>query len=197
MTTGNEPKIEEQIEKAAHQDWCRWWSHGDLCSCGAVSALEKPVPVEPEHDEFIEILRSFGKAYPLDIFGPVTEDEQRLHGSLITRNSAEMGRHCAKYMVKAADVIESLQSALQTCKHNSSVTMDELGEMRDALQRAQEKAVDDCKLWRDRRDEALTALEKAEAINRRMVELIKNDAHADRFLSVSQYRAELLKEVEK
>ena len=49
MTIGNAPTIEEQIEKAAHQDWCRWWSHGDLCSCGAVSAIEKPVPVEPDY----------------------------------------------------------------------------------------------------------------------------------------------------
>lgn len=37
------------LEEAAHQDWCRWWNHGDMCSCGAVSAIRSAeLPVEPE-----------------------------------------------------------------------------------------------------------------------------------------------------
>jgi len=37
---------EPTIEGAAHQDWCRWWNHGDFCSCGALES--QPVPVEPD-----------------------------------------------------------------------------------------------------------------------------------------------------
>lgn len=28
-------------DNVTHQDWCRWWNHGDLCSCGAISALSQ------------------------------------------------------------------------------------------------------------------------------------------------------------
>ena len=59
-------------------------------------------------DELVHTLRSFGLAYPEDMFGPVSEDERLLYGNLITRNSAAMGRHCAKFMAQAADMIEAL-----------------------------------------------------------------------------------------
>lgn len=60
--------------------------------------------------ELVDTLRSFGQAYPEDMFGPVTDAERKEHGSLITRTSAGMGRHCAKFMAQAADMIERLAS---------------------------------------------------------------------------------------
>ena len=69
-------------------------------------------PTEQEVEDLIGTLRSFGKAYPLDMFGPVTDAERNAHGSLISRNSAAMGRHLSKFMVQAADMIESLSSRL-------------------------------------------------------------------------------------
>lgn len=86
----------------------------------------QPVPVEPDVEALVETLRGFGRAYPEDIFGPVTQQETKEHGNLITRNSAAMGRHCAQFMVKAADMIDFLQSALKRAQ-------EELASIRDAL----------------------------------------------------------------
>lgn len=57
-------------------------------------------------------LRSIANAYPEDIFGPVTEEEQKEHASLITRNSAAMGRHLGQFLIEAADAIDQLATAI-------------------------------------------------------------------------------------
>lgn len=157
--TGNAPTI-------THQDWCRWWNHGDLCSCGAIES--QPVPEEPAIDVPDEV---------------------------------------SDYINRVNLFIRNLQSALKLAQEDArDSALESLGYLRDkekaeaALQRAQEKAVDDCKLWRDRRDEALTALEKAEAINRRMVELLKEcQGYLEPMvqLEICDKIDELLKEVEK
>lgn len=65
------------------------------------------------NDDFVLRLRSIANAYPEDIFGPVTDDERREHASLITRNSAAMGRHLGKFLAQAADEIERLEHEIQ------------------------------------------------------------------------------------
>lgn len=68
-------------------------------------------PVELDDDkisDFIDTLRGFTKAYPEDIFTPLTEAERKQMGSLLDRASAGMGRHMAKFMAQAADMIERL-----------------------------------------------------------------------------------------
>lgn len=76
----------------------------------------------PDVEVLVETLRGFGRAYPEDIFGPVTAQETKEYGNLITRNSAAMGRHCAQFMVKAADMIEA---QARTLKRIQSATMPE------------------------------------------------------------------------
>lgn len=68
-------------------------------------------PAREAVEALCDTLESFTKAYPEDIFGPVTDKEREEHGSLITRNSAAMGRHCAKFMGEAAAMLRSLLDA--------------------------------------------------------------------------------------
>jgi len=65
-------------------------------------------PTDEEIEAMVATLRSFADAYPESVFGPVTKEEIAQHASLITRNSAAMGRHCAQFMVQAAAMIERL-----------------------------------------------------------------------------------------
>lgn len=64
------------------------------------------------NEDLINTLRGFGRAYPEEIFSPLNRDEMaaviNAYPGFIDRNSAEMGRHCAKFMAKAADEIERL-----------------------------------------------------------------------------------------
>lgn len=55
-----------------------------------------------------ERLRSFSKAYSEDVFIPFTEEETKQWSVIITRASAAMGRHCAKFMSEAADALAAL-----------------------------------------------------------------------------------------
>lgn len=64
---------------------------------------------DAELDALDERLRGFASAYPESVFGPVTEQEIADQASLITRNSAAMGRHMAKFTVEAADAINNLR----------------------------------------------------------------------------------------
>lgn len=57
----------------------------------------------------VERLRPYSTAYPEDIFIPLTDEDLLEHGMLITRASAGMGRHCAKFMAEAAARIEELE----------------------------------------------------------------------------------------
>lgn len=63
-------------------------------------------------DDLINTLRSFTKAYPEDVFPPLSKEEiaevAKAYPGAIDRNSAAMGRHCAKFMAKAANEIERL-----------------------------------------------------------------------------------------
>jgi hypothetical protein len=58
-------------------------------------------------------LRSFAEAYPEDVFRPLTDADRKEHSVLITRASAQMGRHFGKWATKAADTIEALLAALE------------------------------------------------------------------------------------
>jgi hypothetical protein len=78
--------------------------------------------------ELVHELRSIAGAYPEDIFGPVTDAEIKEHASLITRNSAAMGRHLGQFLTKAADEIEAaharaerMQAAITTVLYNENI----------------------------------------------------------------------------
>lgn len=60
--------------------------------------------------DLVTELRQFAQAYPADVFGPVTDAEVKEHASLITRNSAAMGRHFAPWFTLAANEIERLRA---------------------------------------------------------------------------------------
>jgi len=63
-------------------------------------------PSEPVSD-LVKRLRGFAQAYPEDMFPPLTEEERgQLGGEIISRASAEMGRHFAKFATEAADALE-------------------------------------------------------------------------------------------
>lgn len=68
-------------------------------------------------EALINILRSFGKAYPEDAFAPLRKEEiaevAKTYPGFIDRSSAAMGRHCAKFMVEAANEIERLAATVQ------------------------------------------------------------------------------------
>lgn len=53
-------------------------------------------------------LHDFGKAYPVEIFPEITDEERAEHSRLITRAAAQMGRHFAKFAVPAADLIAGM-----------------------------------------------------------------------------------------
>lgn len=77
---------------------------------------------EPEDigiGDLVARLRGIATAYPEDIFGPVTDAEIKEHASLITRNSAAMGRHMGKFLLQAADEIERLRAVLVKIKGES------------------------------------------------------------------------------
>lgn len=67
-----------------------------------LAATTLPLGAEGELvDDAVHRLRSFAKAYPESIFAPLTEEERKLVGDgLISRNSAEVGRHFAKFAVE-------------------------------------------------------------------------------------------------
>jgi hypothetical protein len=60
----------------------------------------------------ILMLQGFERAYPEDIFGPVTKAEREwLHKErpgLQDRIAGEMGRHLAKHMAMAANLLEQI-----------------------------------------------------------------------------------------
>jgi hypothetical protein len=62
-----------------------------------------------ELEDFVNTLRGFTKAYPEDIFLPLTEEQIKEHSLVITRASAGMGRHLAKFFAQAAEHIEALE----------------------------------------------------------------------------------------
>lgn len=74
----------------------------------------RPSP-EDADEELIAELRSFGRAYPEDIFPPLSDEERAaIKPSTLSRISAEMGRHFAQFADKAADRLSSLSAKGET-----------------------------------------------------------------------------------
>lgn len=69
---------------------------------------------DPVSTDLVTELRQLAEAYPDSIFGPVSPEEVKEHASLITRNSAAMGRHFSPWFTRAADEMEA-----QTLRLNS------------------------------------------------------------------------------
>ena len=66
---------------------------------------------ELEVDEFVQKLRDFERAYGTEFFAPLTEAEKdEMGGFLLSRASAEMGRHLAKFLTQAADRLEAAEA---------------------------------------------------------------------------------------
>jgi hypothetical protein len=61
-------------------------------------------------------LRGFEHAYPTDIFPPLTEKEIEEHSHIVTKASAQMGRHMAQFTKQAADEIARLRVQLLEAK---------------------------------------------------------------------------------
>jgi hypothetical protein len=57
-------------------------------------------------------LRDFARAYPEDVFTPITASERKAYPTIITKASADMGRHFAPFAIEAADRIRALEAAL-------------------------------------------------------------------------------------
>jgi len=65
-------------------------------------------------EEHARTLRDFSEAYPAHIFTPLTPlDRARVGPVIITRCSAEMGRHFAPHAKAAADLLDEARAALQ------------------------------------------------------------------------------------
>lgn len=62
-------------------------------------------------EAMVKTLRDFAGAYPEDVFIPLTPEETKKYGTIITQASAGMGRHMGKFMLKAAEMIEQLSAA--------------------------------------------------------------------------------------
>lgn len=61
--------------------------------------------------ELVDRLHSLTKAYPEDVFTPLTPEEIEQHSNIVTRASASMGRHFAGILTDAADRIAALDAA--------------------------------------------------------------------------------------
>jgi hypothetical protein len=62
-------------------------------------------------NDVARMMRNFAEAYPESVFPPIdwasiTQDEK----NLVSRASASMGRHFAKFFLQAADEIERLEA---------------------------------------------------------------------------------------
>jgi hypothetical protein len=64
------------------------------------------------NEQLIGRLRHFAEAYPTDIWPPMTPEERKQVGdSIVSRISADMGRHCAKIMAEAALALEEAEQS--------------------------------------------------------------------------------------
>ena len=69
-------------------------------------------------DTLVERLRDFAEAYPEDVFAPLPQDKIKAYSDIVTRASAGMGRHFAKFAKEAADEIERLTAERDQWKAN-------------------------------------------------------------------------------
>lgn len=79
-------------------------------------------------DALAERLRACAMAYPEEMFPPLTDDDRRNHGVLVSRAAAAMGRHFAPLFTSAAGELERLQqrvSILESLReqHGESVAL--------------------------------------------------------------------------
>lgn len=68
-------------------------------------------------------LRDFARAYPEDVFTPLTASERKAYPTLITKASADMGRHFGKFALEAADRIANLEAENEALRHDLSKSM--------------------------------------------------------------------------
>jgi hypothetical protein len=105
--------------------------------------------------DIYDVLRGFEHAYPKDIFPPLTEKEIEEHGHIVTKASAQMGRHMAQFTKQAADEIARLRVQLvETKDYNThwSAISHKLGLKLDAAEMALQHitlTIDDPNLDRD------------------------------------------------
>lgn len=89
----------------------------------AVEAARAEMSEEESDLEYA--LRGFGKAYPEEIFVPLTKAERQLlqekHPGLIDRISGAMGRHMAQFTVQAADQIGALRLRLKAAEASAAL----------------------------------------------------------------------------
>ena len=82
-----------------------------MCHCTASAPVEPQGTLDDHpHEELINRLRQTAEAYPEDIFTPLTDEDRKAHGTLISRASAGMGRHFSKLFTAAADALEGTQT---------------------------------------------------------------------------------------
>ena len=63
-----------------------------------------------ERRQLVTELRDFARAYPEDIFTPLTDEEREKYGSIITRTAAQTGRHFAPWFLKAAEALDQIEA---------------------------------------------------------------------------------------
>lgn len=56
-------------------------------------------------------LEAAANAYPEDVFGKTTDEDRELHGDVVQRTAATMGRHFSGMLSQAATALEALESA--------------------------------------------------------------------------------------
>lgn len=101
-------------------------SAGAMDAAGTTSARDDWAAL-PD-DALAERLRACAMAYPEEMFPPLTDDDRRSHGVLVSRAAAAMGRHFAPLFTGAAGAIERLQqrvAALESSRepHGESVAL--------------------------------------------------------------------------
>lgn len=66
--------------------------------------------------DITERLKDAAEAYPVDIFPPVTAEQRDTYPAVVTRASAQMGRHFSPMFIEAAKEIEILRELAADAK---------------------------------------------------------------------------------
>lgn len=114
-TTNNAGLAEALKELADHLDLAEgvYADEAAICRLAASALSPAPAPDELEVDDFVRKLRDFEQAYSTEFFAPLTEAEKdEMGGFLLSRVSAEMGRHLAKFLTQAAAALEQAHSTI-------------------------------------------------------------------------------------
>lgn len=84
-------------------------------------------------EHFIGVLYGFAKAYPVDIFPPLTQDEVDQYSTIISKASAGMGRHLGKFMHDAATEIERLAIEATALRQQVALRDQRIAELQQEL----------------------------------------------------------------